>query len=128
MPDFLVDSCVLIRHLRRHLPTTELLATLVLEGQVGIATITRTETIEDMRDHEREATLRLLDSMLAYSLDSAIADLAGEYVRRYRSQGVTLDEPDAIIGATSIQHGLMLVTYNPSHFPMPELRLYEQAP
>ena len=125
MPDYLLDSCVLVRHLRRHKPTTDLLSTLVLEGKVGIATISRTEIIEGMREHEREATLRLLDSLPAYPLDVSIADLAGEYIRRYRAQGITLDKPDAIIGATAVLHDLVLVTYNPKHFPMPELQLYE---
>lgn len=128
MPDYLLDSCVLIRHLRRHQPTTDLLSALVLEGRVGIATISRTEIIEGMREHEREPTMRLLDSLHPYPLDAAIADLAGEYIRRYRAQGIILDKPDAIIGATAVSHGLVLVTYNPKHFPMPELRLYEQMP
>jgi len=128
VPDYLLDSCVLVRHLRRHQPTTDLLSTLVLEGEVGIATISRTEIIEGMREHEREATMRLLDSLRSYPLDVATADLAGEYIRRYRAQGITLDKPDAIIGATAVRHGLVLVTYNPKHFPMPELRLYEQMP
>jgi hypothetical protein len=57
---------VLIRHLRSHQPTTDLLATLALEGQVGIATISRTEIVEGMREHERESTLRLLDSLISY--------------------------------------------------------------
>lgn len=124
MPDYLVDSCVLIRHLRGYLPATELLARLAVEGQVGIATISRTEVIEGMREREREATLRLLDAFRAYSLDKKIADLAGEYIRCYRGEGVVLDKPDAIIGATAVRHGLVLVTYNARHFPMPELRLY----
>jgi predicted nucleic acid-binding protein len=128
MPDFLLDSCVLIRHLRRHQPTTDLLIALMLESEMGIATITRTEIIEGMREHEREATMRLLNSLPAYPLDSVIADQAGEYIRRYRRQGVTLDKPDAIIGATAINHDLVLVTYNPNHFPMPELRRYEPMP
>ena len=125
MSDYLLDSCVLIRHLRRHQPTTDLVSALVLEGQVGIATISRTEIIEGMRKHEREATMRLLDSLPAYPLDVAIADMAGEYIRRYRAQGITLDKPDAIIGATAVLHDLVLVTYNQKHFPMPELQLYE---
>jgi len=125
VPDYLLDSCVLIRHLRRHKPTTDLVSALVLEGQVGIATISRTEIIEGMREHEREATMRLLDSLPAYPLDVSIADMAGEYIRRYRAQGITLDKPDTIIGATAVLHGLVLVTYNQKHFPMPELQLYE---
>jgi hypothetical protein len=68
VPDYLLDSCVLVRHLRRHQPTTDLVSTLVLEGKVSIATISRTEIIEGMREHEREATMRLLDSLPAYPL------------------------------------------------------------
>lgn len=128
MPDYLLDSCVLVRHLRGHQPTTDLLVALALEGQVGIATISRTEVIEGMHEHERETTMRLLDSLSPYPLDAAVADLAGEYIRRYRAQGTTLDTPDAIIGATAVHHGLLLVTYNPKHFPMPELRRYEEVP
>lgn len=125
MPDYLLDSNVLIRHLRRHQSTTDLLAALILEGQVGIATITRTEIIEGMRDHERGKTLRLMDSMIAYSLTAEIADRAGDTIRRYREQGVILSKPDAIIGATAAHHDLILVTYNVKHFPMPDARLYE---
>lgn len=128
MADYLLDSCVLIRHLRRHQPTMDLFAARVLEGNVGIATITRTEIIEGLRDHERERTLRLLDSLPAFPLDSAIADLAGEFIRRYRQQGIILDRPDAIIGATAVQQHCVLVTYNQAHFPMPELTRYAPMP
>ncbi len=128
MPDYLLDSGVLIRHLRRHHPTTELLSDLALEGQMGIATITRVEILEGMREHERQSTMRLLNSLVSYPLDNSIADLTGEYIRRYRAQGVTLDKPDAIIGATAVQHNLVLATYNTRHFPMPELRLYQEMP
>lgn len=123
--DYLLDSCVLIRHLRSHQPTTDLLSELALEGQLGIATISRVEIIEGMREHERERTLRLLDSLTCYPLDIPIADLTGEFIRRYRAEGVTLEKPDTIIGATAVHHGLVLVTYNSKHFPMPELHLYQ---
>lgn len=128
MPDFLLDSCVLIRHLRRHRLTTELIKALALEGQLGIATISRTEIIEGMRDHERQPTMRLLESLHPWPLDAAVADLAGDYIRQFRSKGITLDKPDAIIGATAVYHNLVLVTFNAKHFPMAELRLYWDLP
>ena len=125
MPDCLLDSCVLIRHLRRHRPTTVLLSKLALEGRVGVATVSRLEIAEGIREHERGGTMQLLDSLLSYPLDAAVADLSGELIRRCRTQGIVLDIPDAIIGATAIHHGLVLVTYNSKHFPMPELHLYQ---
>ena len=128
MPDYLLDSCVLIRHLRHHQPTTELMAALAMDGQLGIATISRTEIIEGMREHERLLTIHLLDSLQSLPLDVAIADLAGEQIRQLRSRGIILDKPDAIIGATAMRHNLVLVTYNAKHFPMDNLRLYQELP
>lgn len=128
MPDYLLDSCALIRHLRRHEPTTGLLEALALEGDLGIATISRTEVVEGMREHERERTMRFLNSLSTYPLDAAVADLAGEIIRRCRSESVMVDRPDAIIGATAIRHSLVLVTYNAKHFPMPGVRLYDKLP
>lgn len=128
MPDYLLDTNILIRHLRRHQPTTDLMAALTLNGEVGISTITRIEMIQGMREHERTKTLELLNSLTPYDLDSAIADLSGEYIRHYQTQGMTLAIPDAVIAATAMRHKLILVTYNAKHFPMPELRLYKELP
>ncbi len=124
MPDYLLDSNVLIQHLRGHAPTTTLLTRLALDGQLGLAAISRTEVLAGMRPHERETTLQFLDALACYPLGIAAADLAGDLVRRYRRQGVTLDIPDALIAATALHYELVLLTYNPRHFPMPELQLY----
>jgi predicted nucleic acid-binding protein len=96
-----------------------------MDGRVGIATISRVEIVEGMREHERQGTMQLLDSLVSHPLDALIADLGGEFIRRYRAQGITLDKPDAIIAATAIHHDLVLVTYNSRHYPTPELRLYQ---
>ena len=128
MPDYLLDTNILIRHLRRHQPTTDLMAALTLNGEVGISTITRIEMIQGMREHERNKTLELLNSLTPYDLDSAIADLSGEYIHHYQTQGITLTIPDAIIAATAMRYRLILVTYNAKHFPMPELHLYKDLP
>jgi predicted nucleic acid-binding protein len=106
----------------------DLFTSLMLEGNVGIATITRTEIIEGMRDHDRERTMRLLDSLPAFPLDTATADLAGEFIRRHHQQVLILDRSDTIIGATAVQGRCVLVTSNRAHFPMPELALYAPVP
>ena len=128
MPEYVLDSCVLIQHLRGHRPTTDLLARLALEGRLCIAAISRTEVIEGMRDHEREATLQFLDALTCYAFDAPIADLAGELLRQHRAHGITLSAPDAMIAATAIGHDAVLLTYNARHFPMPELQCYAAMP
>jgi predicted nucleic acid-binding protein len=128
MADYLLDSNVLIWHLRGHAPTTDLLTRLALDGQLGIAAISRTEVLAGMRDTERDATLRFLNALACYPLDLTVADRAGALLREYRQAGTTLDVPDAVIAATSLVHDLVLLTYNPRHFPMPELKRYPAMP
>jgi predicted nucleic acid-binding protein len=81
-----------------------------------------------MRDPERDITMRFLNTLTCYPFNATLADLAGEMICRYRSQGITLDKPDAMIAVTAIYHDLVLLTYNTRHFPMPELRLYKEMP
>lgn len=128
MADYLLDSNVLIQHLRGHAPTTDLLGRLALNGQLGVAAISRTEVLAGMRTHEEGATLHFLNALACYPLDLAVADCAGALIREYRRTGTTLDVPDAVIAATALHHDLVLLTYNPRHFPMPELRRYPTMP
>lgn len=121
---YLLDSGVLIRHLRGQREAVRLLRGLGKRERLAIASVTRLEVHARMRDHERHTTQKLLSRFVTYELDAAIADRAGDYIREYRRRGITLAVPDAIIAATAVRHGLTLVTFNPKHFPMPELRLF----
>ena len=80
-----------------------------------------------MQEQERYGTQKLLARFVTYDMDADIAERAGDYIREYRSQGVTLAISDAIIAATAIQYGLTLVTFNPKDFPMPGLSLFPTA-
>ncbi|MDO8670597.1 MAG: PIN domain-containing protein [Dehalococcoidia bacterium] len=121
MADHLLDSGVLIRHLRGRHGYRALVEQLAGEGQLWIASISRLEVVAGMRNHERPATFALLDSLLTCSLDAETADGAGELIRAWRSRGVVLDPGDSVIAASAIRHGLALVTTNAKHFPMPQL-------
>lgn len=121
MADYLLDTGVLIRHLRNRPGYRMLMHRLAREGQLIIASFTRLEIIQGMRDHERDATLALLDALQTHPLDAPTADLAGEIIRAWRMRGVTLSGPDAVIAASALRCGATLVTTNPRHFPMEEL-------
>ena len=51
-------------------------------------------------------------------IDVSIADLAGQYVYQFARRGMTVHLEDALIGATTVTEGLVLVTANVRHFPM----------
>jgi len=52
------------------------------------------------------------------AVNDSIADLAGKYVYQFRKRGLTLHLEDALIGATAVVEGLILITRNVGHFPM----------
>jgi predicted nucleic acid-binding protein len=121
MADYLLDTGILIRHLRNRPGYRELMYRLAQEGRLYIASFTRLEIVRGMRDHEREATFALLDALRTHPLDAPTADLAGEMIRAWQRKGITLSGPDAVIAASAIRCGAVLVTTNPRHFPMAEL-------
>jgi hypothetical protein len=123
MPDYLIDTGPLVHHLRDHHEATQLLNDLALQGELYVSVISRMEIIQGMKERERESTYELFDTLHAVPVDDAIADLAGEYLGRYRRLGHTLQIPDTLIAATAVVRSLTLVTYDRKGFPMPELRL-----
>ena len=123
MPEYLLDTGVLIRHLRGRKEMKEHFTWLVSQGRVWMSVLSRAELLRGMRDHERQRTGVLLNTVPSLSVDAATADLAGDLMREYLQQGTTLDLADTIIAATAIRHELILATYNLRDFPMPELRL-----
>ncbi|MDI6770445.1 MAG: PIN domain-containing protein [Anaerolineales bacterium] len=125
MPDYLLDTGILVCHLRDHKGYVELTDRLTDEGGVFVSVITRLEIIRGMKERERKKTFDLLDSLETVSMGNTIADLAGELIRSWRTRGITIGEADAIIAASASSRGLALVTTNSKHFPMPDLIVYQ---
>lgn len=125
MTDYLLDTNILIRCLRKTVGYRELLTTLAASDWLTISAMTRFEVIRGMRDHERESTFDLLNSLETLTVSAEIADAAGEIVRTGRTKGFSHEDADAVIAATAMQHNLALVTTNARHFPMHNLVVYE---
>jgi predicted nucleic acid-binding protein len=123
MADFLLDSDVVIWHLRGRPAVVELVLTLARRGRMGLSAITRAEVLLGMREPERDPTLRFLDGCETLPVLAGTADRAGEIFRDFRSQGIPLSLPDALIGATALLAAIPLYTCNPRHYPMPDLDL-----
>jgi predicted nucleic acid-binding protein len=121
MPDYLLDSGILIRLLRNRPGYQELFGRLSDEGQLYISAFSRVEVIRGMRPGEQEKTQQLLNALLTHPLDTETADLAGEWIRAWSAQGMTISGPDAVIAASAYRCGAVLVTTNPNHFPMTEI-------
>jgi predicted nucleic acid-binding protein len=125
MTDYLLDSGILILHLRSQPGYLELIDNLAGEGELFISVISRFETVRGMLDREKRVTFALLDSLETIDVTCGIADQAGELVRFWKTRGLTFDDADALIAASALQRELTLVTTNPKHFPMPKLTILQ---
>ncbi len=116
MASYLLDSGLVIRHLRGRRWVVRLLRGLGKMGRLAISAVTRLEIHAGMAADEEYATQKLLSRFVTCDPDRNTADRAGDYIRESRSKGVTLSVPDAIIAATAVSHNVTLVTLNQAHF------------
>jgi predicted nucleic acid-binding protein len=115
----LVDSDILIAHLRQRLAAREwLLAARRRTGPLGISVVSIAEITGGMRSGERREVSRLIDSLRPFPVDTAVAVRAGELQRRFRRSHSAIGLADYLIAATADTHGLELATLNVRHFPM----------
>jgi hypothetical protein len=105
-----LDTCILIDHLRNVEPATRFLGSL---RSAGISALTWMEVLVGARDEREQQALRaFLSAYDLLSIDDAVTE---EAVRLRRSQRLKL--PDAIILATARVHGRELATRNTRDFP-----------
>ena len=116
MANYLLDSGLVIRHLRGQRRIVRFLRGMGGRNRLAIATVTRLELHAGMAPTERYATQKLLSRFLTIPMDRDIADRAGDLIQENRNKGITLAVPDAIIAATALVHNLTLITLNTSHF------------
>jgi predicted nucleic acid-binding protein len=115
----LVDTPIIVDHLRNDSRATELLARLFAEEeQVWAATPTRTEILAGIRARERAAMTELFDVLSWIEIDVSIADAAGELAQRYRRSHGGIDTTDYLIAAAANSIEASLLTLNVRHFPM----------
>lgn len=116
MTPLLLDTCVLVDHLRDHPPAVEYIEALPVEPLLSAVTLA--EIYVGVRDGaEARHVAMLVDLFVVLPVDGGIARRGGELRRQFgRSHGTGL--LDALIAATAEAHGARLVTRNVRHFPM----------
>ncbi|MFT3889321.1 MAG: type II toxin-antitoxin system VapC family toxin [Arachnia sp.] len=114
----LVDTDVLICHLRGIEPARDWLRREREAGPLAVSAVTLTELTGGMRSDERHHVRALLTAFRVETVTEPIARHAGELMRLYRRSHSGIGLGDYLIAATAIHRGLTLATLNVRHFPM----------
>lgn len=114
----LIDSDVLIAHLRGIEPARQWLRDERTSGPLAVSAVTVTEIAGGMRSGERREVWQLLSSMRFETVDELVARQAGALMRRYKRENRGIGLGDYLIAATAQVRGHELATLNVKHFPM----------
>lgn len=119
MRKILLDTDVLINFLRGKSGARDYLGALINEADLCCSTLTVAEIHAGMKEHERDKTTELLDSLIILTVTREIAEIAGSYKRSIKSQSLEMD--DCLIAATAFAAHAVLATSNAKHYPMKDI-------
>jgi predicted nucleic acid-binding protein len=114
MDKVLLDSDILIDHLRRYEPARQYLKRFEAgeaEGYLSIITVAELAAGQMRQEAEETKVQHLLTLFTHIDLDYAIAWRGGKIRRHYQTRLA-----DALIAATALMHHLRLATRNLQHF------------
>jgi predicted nucleic acid-binding protein len=114
----LLDSDVLIAHLRGYEPARAWLRLARIGGPLEISVLTITEITGGMRSAERNLVWDLLAILNPQPVSEAVARRAGELWRTYRRSHQGIGVVDYVIAATAEVRGAKLAILNVKHYPM----------
>lgn len=124
MTTYLLDTTVLIAHLRGDGDVVHLLRARVGPGHdLRVACVPLAEVESGLRPHERTRAAALFRSLGFLETTKEASLRAGRYQAEWRSKGVTLHTPDALIAGTAQAHGAVIVTDNTGDFAMTDVRV-----
>jgi len=124
MSRFLLDSDIIIWHLRGREEITAMLRDLQRFGLPGCSSISVLEVQVGVKRGEEEKTDQFFGSLNIIDVNREIAKGSAQLIREYKTKGITVDIPDAIIASTCVLHDLILVTRNKRHYPFGGMKFY----
>ena len=117
--DFLLDTGIIIRHLRNDKRANDLLDYLEQIGDINVSAITYVEILILCRPHEEDSTRLFFDRVPPITVNQEVARKAAALIRKYHAvfgKDNPRGFPDALIAATAWQQQGVLVTLNKKHF------------
>jgi predicted nucleic acid-binding protein len=121
---YLLDTTVLIAHLRGDEGVTNLLLDLLVDRHLlGTSSVNVAEVERGIRPKDRKAAGALLTRLRFLETTREAATRAGRYQAEFDRRGLTIHTADALVAGTARTHGAILLTDNVRDFPMRDIKI-----
>jgi predicted nucleic acid-binding protein len=121
---YLLDTTVLIAHLRGDEAITNLLRTLLADRHLlATCCVNVAEVVRGLHPTERKAARSLIERLRYLETTREAATRAGRYQFQFEKRGITIHTADALIAGTARAHGATLLTDNLRDFPMRDIKV-----
>ena len=122
---FLVDTDEWISFLNKRENAINLILKLKKQGEIFSSILTIAELRAGWSDKMADHFLPIFYAHTKImSISQKIAELAGKFLKDYKSRGISLPTVDTLIASTAIIEDCQMVTGNKKDFPMPQLKLF----
>ncbi len=116
-PDLMIDTSVVIDHLRKRNKRKSALFRIVDDYQLHTSTIVEFELFAGATNAKKRQDLQqILKTCASVSLTSEIAQHAGQLYQRLKRKNKLLEIRDLFIASSAVVHGIPLMTFNLGHF------------
>jgi predicted nucleic acid-binding protein len=127
--DFLLDTGIIIGHLRSDKRANDLLDYLEQKGTLSVSVITYMEILTGCKPREEKITNIFFERVPPLAVSQEVAQKASSLIKKYPGvfgKQIGRGTPDAIIAATAWQRQAILVTLNTRQFakvPIAEVKV-----
>lgn len=122
---FLVDTDKWISFLNKRENAIDLILKLKKQGEIFSSILTITELRAGWNDKMADHFLPIFYAHTKImDVSQKIAELAGKFLKDYKSRGISLPTVDTLIASTAIIEDCQMVTGNRKDYPMRQLKLY----
>ena len=116
-PDLMIDTSVVIDHLRKRNKRKSALFRIVDDYQLHTSTIVEFELFAGSTNAEKRRDIeQILRFCASVPLTSEIAQEAGQLYQLLKRKNQLLEIRDLLIASSAVVHGLTLMTFNTRHF------------
>lgn len=122
MTKYLLDTNILIEHLRGKKPAVNFIAELVRHGhRLGVCCINVAELYSGLSHEQAVQAEKLINALDYYEATADSARQAGVYRYEFARQGISLSVTDTLVAAIAKASDAIVVTANVRDYPMKDI-------